>query len=317
MRPLDLRDVSFFVSVVDTGGISAAARALSAPKSSVSRGVARLENKLGVRLLHRSTRSLTLTEAGQSFYERVSVALREMNEAASSAIEAREVPKGTVRVSAPLDVGAEVLPHLVARFIAAHPEVMVEVELSADAPSLIRGGFDLALRGGPQPDSGLIARKLQDTVFKLYASPRYLAEAGEPATPEELSEHQCILSSARNGRDEWQLRGSKRLARVAVSGRVVANDLSFTRRAAVAGSGVALLPDIVGDLLVRNGVLREVLGSYYASGYPLYIVYPSRKHVPLRVRALRDFILESFPQQDVDPELAANSIDPIGPRPPA
>ena len=139
MRPLDLRDVSFFVSVVDTGGISAAARALSAPKSSVSRGVARLENKLGVRLLHRSTRSLTLTKAGQSFYERASVALREMNEAASAAIEAREVPKGTVRVSAPLDVGAEVLPHLVARFIAAHPEVMVEVELSADASAKLKG----------------------------------------------------------------------------------------------------------------------------------------------------------------------------------
>lgn len=314
---MDLRDVSFFVSVVETGGISAAARALSAPKSSVSRGVARLENNLGVRLLHRSTRSLTPTEAGQSFYERVSVALREMNEAASAAIEAREVPKGTVRVSAPLDVGAEVLPHLVARFVESHPEVTVEVELSADAPSLIQGGFDLALRGGPQPDSGLIARKLQDTLFKLYASPAYVAKTGAPANPEDLSEHQCILSRSRNGRDEWRLRGSRGLARVVVRGSVVANDLSFIRRAAVAGSGIALLPDIVGSLLVRNGVLREVLADYHASGYPLYIVYPSRKHVPLRVRALRDFIVESFPREDVDPELAANAIDPIEPAPPA
>ena len=151
MDNIDLDDVAVFVRVVEARGFSAAARALRVPKSSVSRRVARLESKLGIRLLHRTTRSLTLTEAGRTYHDRVSVALAAMVDAASAAVEAREVPRGTVRISAPPDVGAEVLPEIVADFVSRYREVRVDVELAADSPNLVEGGYDPALRGGRSP----------------------------------------------------------------------------------------------------------------------------------------------------------------------
>ncbi|MEM9490831.1 MAG: LysR family transcriptional regulator [Myxococcota bacterium] len=301
---IDLDDVAVFVRVVEARGFSAAARALGAPKSSVSRRVSRLEGKLGIRLLHRTTRSLTLTEAGRTYYERVSLAIAAMNDAASAAIEAREIPRGTVRITAPPDVGAEVLPDIIARFVVRYPEVQIDVDLTAEPRSLVEGGYDLALRGGAQPDSALVLRKLQDTAFRLYASPDYLARTGVPGQPGDLAGHTCVLFRARHGKQRWRLRSSRNAPDAAdepdeivvqVSGPIVANNLSFIRRAVIAGAGIALLPELVGESIVQSGLLAGVLPKYYVSGNPLYIVYPSVQHMPLRIRAFRDFLLEHFP----------------------
>ncbi|GLZ37129.1 LysR family transcriptional regulator [Actinokineospora sp. NBRC 105648] len=295
MGEIDLGDVAVFARVVDAGGFSAAATALRAPKSSVSRRVARLESALGTRLLHRTTRSVTLTEAGRAYYARVSNALAEMSEAAAAALDAREEPRGTIRMTAPPDVGAEILPGLIAGFVARHPHVRVEVDFVAETPSLVHGGYDLGLHGG-RPDPSLAATKLQDTAFRLYAAETYLARAGVPHRAEDLAGHACVLFRVKDGTTRLNLRHRDGDINVEVSGPIAANDLSFVRRAAIAGAGIALIPALVGARSVANGRLVAVLPDYHATGIPLNLVYPSTRHVPLHVRALRDHLLTHFPQ---------------------
>ena len=297
MDNVDLDDVAAFVEVVRAGGITAAARAMQAPKSSVSRRVARLERRLGTRLLERTTRSVTLTDAGHGFHARAAAALAELHDAADAAFDAREVPRGTVRLTAPPDVGAEVLPPLVAGFVAAHPLVRVEVELTADAPDPRR--YDLALRAERPVERGVTTYRLQDMTLHLYAAPEYLARAGEPAVAADLGGHDCVLFRADRGHERWRLHrsdGSSTPTEVVVGGRVTANDVGFLRRAAVAGAGITLLPRLVGDAAVAAGDLLPVLPGLRTDAAPLYLAHPARPHVPLAVRALRDHLLRLFPR---------------------
>ncbi|MBB4963438.1 LysR family transcriptional regulator [Saccharothrix violaceirubra] len=285
----ELGDVAVFVRVVEAGSFSAAARVLWMPKSSVSRRVARLENRLGVRLLHRTTRSLALTDAGRAYHARVSVALAELDSAAGAAADSREAPRGVVRLAAPPDVGAEVLPELLAAFLARYPEVRVEVALSPSA-DLVEGGFDLALRGGA---GGRGATRLQDTRFRLFASPVYLARKGNPQRPAELEGHLCLRFG---DVDRWLLHGPRGEVSVAVTGPLAADDLSFVRRAAVAGAGIALLPEPSVAPAVRAGLLVPLLPDHHAEGRPLHLVVPSDRHLPSRVAVLRDYLVANFPR---------------------
>ncbi|WP_026422127.1 LysR family transcriptional regulator [Actinokineospora inagensis] len=284
----ELGDVAVFVRVVAAGSFSAAARALWMPKSTVSRRVARLENRLGVRLLHRTTRSLALTDAGRAYHARVSVALSELDSAAGAAADNRETPRGLVRMTAPPDVGAEVLPELLAAFLARFPEVRVDVSLSTRT-DLVDGGFDLALRG----TGGRGSTRLQDTRFRLFASPVYLARRGVPPRPADLAGHQCLRFG---DVDQWLLHGPRGEVAVSVSGPLVADDLSFVRRAAVAGAGIALLPEPSVAASVRSGLLTPVLPDHHAEGRPLHLVVPSDRHLPSRVAVLRDFLVANFPR---------------------
>ncbi|MBM7773930.1 DNA-binding transcriptional LysR family regulator [Actinokineospora baliensis] len=285
----ELGDVAVFVQVVATGSFSAAARVLWMPKSSVSRRVARLENRLGVRLLHRTTRSLALTEAGRAYHARVSVALAELDSAAGAASDSREAPRGVVRLVARPDVGAEVLPELVAAFLARYPEVRVEATLSASA-DLVEGGFDLALRAGA---GGRGSTRLQDTRFRLFASPVYLARKGIPQRTADLAAHQCVRFG---DVEQWVLHGPRGEVTVDVVGQLAADDLSFVRRAAVAGAGIALLPEPAVAPSVRTGLLTPVLPDHHAEGQPLHLVVPSNRHLPSRVAVLRDFLVANFPR---------------------
>ncbi|SES33558.1 LysR family transcriptional regulator [Actinokineospora terrae] len=285
----ELGDVAIFVQVVAAGSFSAAARALWMPKSSVSRRVARLENRLGVRLLHRTTRSLALTDAGRAYHARVSVALSELDSAAGAAADSGEAPRGVVRLAARPDVGAEVLPELVAAFLARYPEVQVDITLSPSV-DLIEGGFDLALRAGPESRG---STRLQDTRFRLFASPVYLARKGIPQRPADLEGHLCLRFG---DADQWHLRGPRGEISVAVKGPLAADDLSFVRRSAIAGVGIALLPAPAVAASVRSGLLTPVLPDHYAEGQPLHLVVPSDRHLPLRVAVLRDFLLANFPR---------------------
>ncbi|PPK62369.1 LysR family transcriptional regulator [Actinokineospora auranticolor] len=285
----ELGDVAVFVRVVEAGSFSAAARALWMPKSSVSRRVARLENRLGVRLLHRTTRSLSLTDAGRAYHARVSVALSELDSAAGAAADSREAPRGLVRLAARPDVGAEVLPELVAAFLTRHPEMRVEVVLSTSV-DLVEGGFDLALRAG---EGGSGSTRLQDARFRLFASPVYLARKGIPQRPADLAAHLCLRFG---DADRWHLHGPRGEVSVEVSGQLAADDLSFVRRAAVAGAGIALLPEPAVAASVRGGLLTLVLPDHHAEGRPLHLVVPSNRHLPLRVAVLRDFLVANFPR---------------------
>lgn len=296
MPVVDLSDVEVFVRVVEANGFSAAARALRLPKSTVSRRVARLEDALGTRLLQRTTRSLSLTEAGREYHSRVSGALAAMEEAAALALQAQEHPHGAVRLAAPPDVGSELLPGLLAGFVERFPDVRVEVDLDPNAPGLVEGGYDLALRAGRPVDVTAATVRLQQVDFRLYAAPGYRDRRGLPEKPDELVGHACVLFRARNGRARWRLEGPGGEVEVVVGGSLSADDMTFVRRAAIAGVGVALLPELVGERAVATGRLCPVLPAFHSPGIPLYLVHPSATHVPLHVRVLRDFLLGGFPQ---------------------
>ncbi|MEU5695287.1 LysR family transcriptional regulator [Actinosynnema sp. NPDC020468] len=296
---VQLDDVAVFVRVVDAGGFTAAAEALRVPKSTVSRRVARLERRLGTRLLNRTTRAVTPTEAGRAFYARASAALAELHDAASAAFDEREVPRGTVRLVAPPDVGSEVLPGLLAAFVEEHPRVRVEVTLLVDPPDLVESGLDVGLRVGAPRHPALAAVQLQDMGFGLFASPSCVERDGVPESPAELADRPCVVFRPDRGRGRWRLYREGDPAGavdVVVGGPLAADDITFVRRAAVAGAGVALLPRLVGEIAVREGLLRAVLPEYRTDGWPLFLVSPASPHVPLKVRVLRDFLVEHFPR---------------------
>ncbi|MEL6338529.1 MAG: LysR family transcriptional regulator [Myxococcota bacterium] len=296
---VDMNDVANFVGVVEAGGFNKAAVRRRRPRSTVSRSVARLEAALGLRLLERTTRSIRLTEAGRAYFERVSVAVRLMDSASEIAAEFKASPRGVVRLSAPTDVGSEVLPPLIAQFTRLYPEVQVSVSLSADAPSLVDHEFDLAIRGGPQLDSSMISRRLQTTSFKLFASPLYLMNRDPIRRPNQLTDHECLVFDRGPGSDRWQLETADgENTEITVTGRVLANDLTFLRRAALAGAGVVLLPELVARPLVDAGDLIEILANYSMRGVDLVLVYPSKEHLAPKVIVLRDHLLKHFPRED-------------------
>jgi DNA-binding transcriptional LysR family regulator len=287
---MNFNRIAVFVRVVDEQGFTAAARALGLPKSSVSRSVALLEEALGARLLHRSTRSVKLTEAGTAFYEQASRGLAGVEDAAAKVADLQAVVSGTLRITAPVDVGVSILEPVIARFVRRHPAVHFDVVLTGRLVDLVEEGFDLAVRAGPLRDGSLIARKLGQIESALHASPRYLARAGTPASIEDLAHHQCVLFRATRGRATWTLRGPAGDEAVEVKGPIAVDELSFARRAVLEGAGVGLLPTFLCLREVERGRLVRVLPSHVAPGAQLNLVYPSAKYLPHRVAVFRDFL---------------------------
>ncbi|WP_437945010.1 LysR family transcriptional regulator [Sorangium sp. So ce296] len=291
---MDLNRIAVFVRVVDEQGFTAAARVLGLPKSSISRSVALLEEALGARLLHRSTRSVRLTEAGAAFYERASRGVASLEEAAAMVADLQSVVRGPIRITAPVDVGVAMLEPAVARFVRRHPAVRVDVVLTGRVVDLVEEGFDLALRAGPLRDGSIIARKIGQVEDALYASPRYLERAGVPGSLADLAAHRCVLFRATRNHAAWRLTGPAGEETVEVEGPLAVDELSFARRAVLAGVGVGLLPMILCAREVARGRLVRVLPSHMASDAPLHLVYPSARYLPHRVAVFRDFLVESL-----------------------
>ena len=296
MRDSNLNDIRLFVQVVESGSFSVAARSLCMAKSSVSRGIARLEEHMDTQLLQRTTRVTMPTDAGMRYYDLVAPALSALDQA-HEAIASPEEPQGVIRLVAPPGVGSEALPRLVALFVRRHPKVSVEVNLSAQDQPLVAGRFDLAIRGGVQPDSSLTVRKLGESVFRLYASAEYLAQAGTPGHIDQLRTHHCVVFRPERAMDVWSLQKdapSSPVHHVRVTGQISSNELVVVRRCAIAGAGIALLPEIPASLAVRQNLLVPVLPQYAMRSSPLFVVYPSTDHLPRRVRLFCDFLVESF-----------------------
>jgi len=202
---MDLNHVAAFVRVAQDGSFTAAAKALAVPKSSVSRGVAQLERELGIRLIHRTTRQLHLTEAGRAYYTRVSRALHDVHDAARQAAEDQTELRGVVRVTAPVDIGVWALARMVRKFVRKHPKIHVEVSLSGRVVDLVGEGFDLAVRAGPLRDSSLVARRIGEPPSAAYAVARYIARHGKPESVTELAKHNCILFRSSGTSATWVL----------------------------------------------------------------------------------------------------------------
>lgn len=298
---MDLNKVAVFLRVVESQSFTAAAIALGVPKSTVSRSVAQLEEALGVRLLQRTTRKLSLTDAGVTYYERSSRALADLAEASAAVSDMQGTPRGTVRVTAPVDLGLGVLGEIIVRFVRRYPGIRVDLDLSARTVDLVAEGFDLALRAGRLGDSSLVARKIGAIAARLYATPVYLRRRGTPRSVADLASHDCVLFRPRSEKVEWQLAGPSGVESVEVTGAIAANDLSFVQKMVLDGMGIGLVPWFLCARELERKQLVHVLPDYASPGGSLNLVYPSSRHLPQRVALFRDFVIECMTPLPWDP----------------
>lgn len=290
MGVVDLNRVGIFVRVVEDGGFTAAARSLGLPKSSVSRAVALLERELDVRLLMRSTRAVTLTEAGEAFYARASRGIAAIAEGAELVVDLDASLTGRIRVTAPVDAGSWLLAPIVAEFTLAHPGVHIDVVLTSRIVDLVEERFDLALRAGRLRDQSLIARKLANVEFGLYGAPRYLETHGAPESPADLAQHRFVTFRDPRPRVRLVCQNGDTPIEAELSGSIVADDLSFMFHATIAGAGLALLPSFMAASQPES--VTRVLADWCVPGDEFQLVYPSARYVPRRVAAFRDAVLE-------------------------
>lgn len=287
---MDFSDLHAFLAVAETGGFGRAAARLNTTTASISRRVTALERAVGTRLLHRTTRRVTLTEAGARFRQDVSAILDALEEARERAAGEQQAVTGTLRLTAPLALGTRVLAPLLGRFRARYPSLRLAIDLDNRFTDLVAAGFDLALRIGTLADSSLVARPLARVPFLCVAAPAYLTARGRPAHPEALAGHACLHYDNIDPREEWRFPAPQGDRVVAVSGPVTANNDDVLLAAVLAGEGIAILPAFVVAPDLAAGTLEQVLPAHPLPPKTLYGVWPSRGYTPSRVRALVAFL---------------------------
>ena len=291
INEFDLNDAALFAKVVEKSSFSGAARTLGVPVSSVSRKVARLEENLGTRLLHRTTRKLSLTDAGRTYHSMISKGLEQLEAASEAVSDLQGEPNGRIRFTTVPGVGRYAW-NLIEDFMVEHPKVTVEIDLTERTVDMVEGGYDLALRAGALPDSSLISKRLLSSPFAMYAAPCYLERAGTPERVEDLSRHQCIVRGLSSRGVTWRLRSGRKQRDVAVSGRLAVTSVETVMRACTRGLGIAMLPVAMTGAFEERGRLTRVLPSWEGPSAGLWLVYPSRQHLSPTVRAMIDFLSE-------------------------
>ncbi len=300
MNGIDLNDVSTFVHVADGGGFTAAARALGVPKSTVSRALVRLERKLGVRLVQRTSRSLALTDAGKAYYERVRGAVASVSDATADVVDMGTEPRGTIRITAPGDLGQALVAGVVAAFSKQYPQVVFEVSLTSRVVDLVAEGFDLGIRASPLRDSSLVVRKLGEASLGLFASPEYLERRGTPTRVADLATHEFVTFSSMSLGSTLPLHGPDGEVKVEVHGSIASDDLGFVRRVVSAGAGIGLVPLFFSDCEAQDELagLRRVLPQWTLRGAGVSIVAPSARQEPRRVKLFREALVAEAKRRD-------------------
>jgi len=298
----DLNEMAIFVHVVEAGSFTGAAKNLGLPKSTVSRKITQLEERLGVRLIQRTTRSLRLTDTGNAYYNQCARILGEIEEANIAVTQMQSTPTGTLRLTAPLLFGSTVLSGLVAEYMEQHPQVAVDMVLSDQCLDLVQEGIDIAFRIGQLEDSSLIGRYLGDVRGILCASPDYISAHGTPTNPEQLSDHQLLTQST--WANNWTMQGpDDEQMTVQVKPRLQVNDFASLYTLALSGAGIAPLPLLIASPAIRSGDLVPLLCDWPFEASPIHALYPSNRHLSAKVRSFVDFIIESIrptPPWEVD-----------------
>ncbi|WP_018151433.1 LysR family transcriptional regulator [Leeia oryzae] len=287
-------EMQTFASVVDTGSFVRAADALNMSKAAVSRYVADLEQRLGVRLLHRTTRKLSLTEEGRAFHARCKVLLDELEEAESEITASSAQASGLVKINVPVSFGILHLAPLWSDFMVQNPKVTLDVTLSDRVVDLVKEGYDLAVRIGSLHSSTLISRKLASTRMILCASPGYLAKHGAPSHPADLASHTVLAYSLLTMGEHWVLEGPEGKTSVQVHPTLRTNSGDTCRAVALRDQGVILQPSFLVQDDLRSGALIELLPQYRSAEFGIYAVYPSRQYVSAKVRLLIDFLAKAL-----------------------
>jgi DNA-binding transcriptional LysR family regulator len=296
---MNAEDLKLFVEVARLGGFAAAARSLDLDPSSVSRAVAGLEAELSVRLFQRSTRKLSLTEAGNLYLGRVAPLIEELSHARDEALAVSKGVSGVLRITASVAFGYQQLAPLFSEFRGRHPLLKLEALLTDANLHLVNDRIDLAVRLGSRFEGDVICTKLMSTRYRVCASPSYLRIHGTPRNPQELAKHQCLLLSLPEFRSAWHFKDRKGKVQVVdISGDVVISNPLVQQRCAADGMGPALLADWLSNELVATGLLVDLFPHYDVTATTfdtgLWLLYPSRNYLPFKVRAMVDFLREKF-----------------------
>ncbi len=280
-----------FVDVVEAEGFSAAARKVGKSKALLSKYVRELEDELGALLLNRTTRQLSLTEAGHTYYARAVELLRDVEDLAESVRDSSGDVGGRVRLSAPRTFADAPVGQSLIDFAKAHPDITLEINLDDRFVDLVEEGFDLAIRITKLSDSSLIAKRLAPFRVVLCASPELIATHGEPKSPQDLTHLPCIVDTNSRYRQNWPFRDEDgEIVNIPVTGRIEVNSPMTARAAAISGLGFAVLPDFIADPEVEAGRLVPLLQDNAANGAGIYAIYPHRRYLPAKVRAFVDYL---------------------------
>lgn len=288
-----LEDMQIFVSTVDAGSFTAAADKLGLSKQFISRRIMGLEERLGGRLLIRTTRKLSVTDTGRAYYERALKIIDEVNDAEQLVSSENISPRGTLRISAPVSFGTLHLGPAIARFMTQCPDVAVELDLNDRFVDIVGESYDMAIRIGHLADSSLVARHIAPAQLVACASPAYLKARGKPKTPHDLKDHDCLLYG--HGRSvEWVFAEKGKPLRIAVKGRMRANNGELACAAAIEGLGIALLPTFIVGEALRAKKLVTLLDAWAPPPLNIYAVYPQHRQSSLAVKAFTDFLRATF-----------------------
>lgn len=290
----DLQRMAIFARVVEAKGFSEAARRLGISKSVISKQVTQLEKSVGARLLNRTTRAMSLTEAGAVFYEYCARIVEELEEAKQAVGQLQSGPRGLLRVSAPVAFGTMHVAPALADFLALHPDVQVDMEIKDRFVDLADERFDVAIRITREPGPNLVARRLATVNRKICATPAYFKRHGIPRTPRDLERHNCLTYTYFNPQDPWRLRGPEGDISVAASGNLRLNDDEALSEAVMKGLGIALLPTFIVGKELQARRLKAVLSEYVPPERHIYAVYLPTRHVSPKLRAFIDFVAERF-----------------------
>jgi DNA-binding transcriptional LysR family regulator len=291
----DLNDTLIFAKVVEQGSFISAARALRLPKTTVSRKIQELETRLGAQLLHRTTRKLGLTEAGNIYFEHSQRIARELDDAESAIGQLQGGPRGWLRVTAPYSFAISRITPLFGEFQARYPEVRVEMVLTNDRIDLIDKEIDVALRIGPLQDSNLVARRLAVFRSQVYASPRYLERHGEPVHPEDLQHHRALGMNKYNMYGNgfyWPLNDGSQTTEFKINPVLIANDPAALHPALVSGEGLMLTADVIVKAYAEQGYIQRVLAGWTGPAVEMNAVFPRGQGKSPKVRAFVDFLIE-------------------------
>lgn len=288
-------DLTFFVLLAKLGNMAATARELGVTPPAITRRLTLMEQRLGVQLVNRTTRRLSLTSEGESYLAQAAHILDSIRDMEESVSSGRAAPKGLLRVNATPGFGRTRIAPLISRFAHAHPDVEVELQLTDRSIGLVEEAYDLAIRFGELPDSRLSARKLMANRRFLCASPAYLKQAGEPTTPQELHRHRCILHRQNDDvYGTWRLQKGKKIALVKVRGAVSSNDGDVVMNWALEGHGIVQRSEWDAAKYLASGRLKEVMPAYTLPDADLYVYYLSRRNLPAKIRAFVDFLAAEF-----------------------
>jgi DNA-binding transcriptional LysR family regulator len=281
----DLDNILIFVQVAQYESISRAARALGMPISTVSRRLSVLEAQLGVTLLRRTTRRVSLTAQGREYFNECQEPLSLLQEAERVLTQAQKTPEGLLRITVPVVLSDESFLQFLSGFLRAHPQVRIDLHITNTFLDLIAENVDVAVRFGDLPDSSVVAKRLGQNVRYVVATPEYLKGRERPADPTDLARHECVMLNAKNNETHWELVSGRRKARVHVSGPISSRDLHTVSTFVLRGHGIGILPSIYCEEHIARGRLVRLLPKWASPPISVFAVYPSRRFLPLRLSA--------------------------------